>query len=435
MKKRFIVSLILVIVLALSFCFSACAETSETPHDHSWSTEWTKNYVYHWHAPLCADTAEIKDRAEHNFVNGACSDCGYIQIMPHEHIWSTEWTKNNMYHWHAPLCADTAEIKDRAEHSIADGSCTVCGYHLTVEDVYKKYDTVVQPIYDAAETILNDLVKSGEFSLNGMRNPRITSIRFYFGKSFTIFIQEDLSVTKNGEKSEFLQRETGITLENFSETYSDAFLAYTDFIRKEYNSQNLANYEEVVLSYARKSAEKILEQYEIYKKNPEKEISIGNFGKQLNLRADSSLSEVYEKIVANLNSAIEKRGCPLITNQVLDISFGGNIYWDVVHRWIIIETSVGSMSYSFYLSFNKNGEFSEDYINYFLGTMYTGYEWSDPNQLNPKNEEYADLFGRLKIEEYDLSDIQNSYGYDGVGCALFASYENTFIYFNNPRKN
>ena len=457
-----------------------CGFTTEKTHEHSWSTEWTKNEAYHWHAPLCADTAEIKDRAEHDFVNGKCSECEFEKIIPHEHSWSTEWSKNDMYHWHAPLCADTAEIKDRAEHNFVNGKCSeckhekviphdhswskewsddanfhwhaplcndinevkdkelhsfgtvngekvyiclVCGYKR-FNDVGEKYYTVVKPVYDAAEIILYDLVESGDVALNGIRNPKISGIEFYFGTSFKILIKEDVYISETGEKCEFLQRKTGIELNNFSESHSEAFTAYSDFLVAESNSQNLSNYEEVLLPYAKKSADMLLAQYEIYKNSPEKEIRIYNYGKKISLSADSSLSETYEKIIANLNGAIEKIGRPPITNQVLEISFGGNISWEIVNRWIIIEVSVGSRNYSFYLSFNENGEFSEEYINHFKGTLRTGYEWGNPDMFNSFNEEYAEFFGRLKIEEIDLSDIQSSYGYDGVGCALYCfSYD------------
>ena len=481
MKKRCFISFILVLVLVLSFGFSACFETTETPHEHSWSTEWSRDDEYHWYEPLCNHTAELKDFDEHNFVNGVCSECGYTQRISHEHSWSTEWSKDEEYHWHESLCNDTTETKDRAEHDFEGDECSVCGYHIhswstewsadnnfhwhnplcddTTEvkdkklhsfnivdgvqehvcsvcgfkrfkDVGEKYDRVVQPLYDAAETILYDLIDHGHVVLNGARNPRISSIRFTYGTSFIIFIHEDIYVAESGEKCEFLQKETGITLKNFSESNSEIYLAYREFLRKERDSQNLPNYEEFILPYAQKSAAMILARYNIYKNSRDREISIDNYGKQINLSADSSLSETYEKIVANLNTALEKRGCPLITNQALKISFGGNINWEIVHRWIIIEVSVGSMNYSFYLSFNEDGEFSADYINHVMGTLLTGYEWSDPDMFNALNEEYAELFGRLKIEEYDLSDIRNFYKYDGVGCGLYDSYsEDTHLYF------
>lgn len=59
-----------------------------------------------------------------------------------QHEYSTEWSKSATHHWHDPICDDTSEQKDKAEHSFnADHKCTVCDYvkenlgTLTVEDV------------------------------------------------------------------------------------------------------------------------------------------------------------------------------------------------------------------------------------------------------------------------------------------------------------
>ncbi len=47
----------------------------------------------------------------------------------HEHEYALEWSKDETYHYHAPLCGDTTEPKEKAEHSYdADHKCTVCGY-------------------------------------------------------------------------------------------------------------------------------------------------------------------------------------------------------------------------------------------------------------------------------------------------------------------
>ncbi|MCH5154569.1 MAG: hypothetical protein J1F71_05090 [Clostridiales bacterium] len=358
--------------------------------------------------------------------------------VPHDHTYSTFWSTDSKHHWHDPLCDDTTEVKDKEAHSFMGPICSVCFYNKLSEtsklpqtdfkDVGEKFGTVAAPLYNAAETILSDLAESGDVVLNESRNPGIIGIRYCYGRSFEIIIREDVLVNAQGEKSEFLQLETGISLENFGESYDDCYLAYITFLRAERKSQSVENYEEFILPYAEKSARMILAQYDLYKNH--KEIRFLNFGKQIILSKESSLSEVYNKIVANLNSALELRGYPLITNQDLTIGFGGNIYWDIVYRWINIDVNVGNLRYSFYISFNENGEFSESMINYFTGTSQSGYTPSDPDLLNPSNEEYPDFFNRLKIEKIDLSDIADSYKYDGEGNALYGpGGEDTFLYF------
>ena len=55
---------------------------------------------------------------------------------------------------------------------------------------------------------------------------------------------------------------------------------------------------------------------------------------------------------------------------------------------------------------------------------------ADPDFLNPKNEEYSELFESIKIDEIDLSDIKELYHYDGNGCALYQpDGEDTWLYF------
>ena len=295
-------------------------------------------------------------------------------------------------------------------------------------DVGEKFNTVVKPLYDAAETILQDLIESGDVVLDETHNPRIHGVRYTYGTNFQIIIREDIFIDETGEKSEFLQKETGIELKNFGELSDETYSAYENFLRAERKSESLENYEEFILPYAEKSAELILKQYAIYKAN--KEIALLNYAPQITLSADSTLSDTYAKIIANLNGALEKRGYPLLTNQNLVIGFGGNIYWEILYRWMSIEVNIGCLTYSFYISFNADGEFTEEYLNYFMGTNRTGYTPENPDWLNPKNEEYAELFDRLKIEEINLSDLKESYKYDGKGCALYApDGEDTFLYF------
>lgn len=387
---------------------------------------------------MCDDTTEVIDQAQHVMVNKVCEVCGYRQSSPetpHTHSWSNQWSSNYTYHWRNPLCSDTDEVQDKSEHNFVNYVCSECGYnrmsdprHLpqtNFKDVGKKFATVYAPLREVTERIVRD--KFGESILGGERNTRIIGVRYYYGRSFEIILRQDVFIAV-GETSEFLQLETGIVLEDFGEHYDKSFVAYQDFLRAERKSQSLDNYEEFILPYAQRSADMIWEQYNV-SKNAQK-IHLSTYGKQLVLSADSSLSEHYAKIVDNLNGTLTKRGYPVITNQNLNISFGGNIYWEVVNRWIIIQVNVNSLQYRFYISFNEDGEFSEEFLNYYQGTVITGYV-SNPDQYNPKNEEYAQLFEQVKIEEIDLSDIGESYKYDGEGSALYApDGENTYLYFN-----
>lgn len=417
---------------------TVCGYEREALHEHAWYSQWSYDNSYHWHASLCGDTDEVRDKSEHSIVNSACTLCDYKQNKPHEHAWHSEWSQDYTYHWRAPLCSDTEEIKDKAKHSYVNFVCEQCGFDQTPDyahiprtdfaDMGDRFSAVAAPLYNAAQTILGDLADSGDVTLNSTRNQRITGIRYFYGRSLIIVVREDVNLWTDNEKSEFLQHEFGITLENFGQSYDEAYLAYRNFLCAERKSQSRDNYEEFMLPYAEKSAQMLLAQYNAYKSK--KEITIDNYGKQLILSSQSSLASVYGGIVANLNSALKEKGYPLITNQDLNIGFGGNRNWEISCRWILIQANINNLHYRFYLSFNHDGEFTEDYLNYYMGTLWTGYEHVNPDLLNPPNEKYSELFERLKIEEIDLSNIENSYKYQGEGNGLYGpGGEDTFLYF------
>ncbi len=50
-------------------------------HEHIFSEDWSVNESYHWHSAECVHAEEIADKDAHNFVDGVCGDCGYIQEL------------------------------------------------------------------------------------------------------------------------------------------------------------------------------------------------------------------------------------------------------------------------------------------------------------------------------------------------------------------
>lgn len=121
MKKK-ILSLFIALITALSVTsmFAACG------HEHTFSSEWSKDKVNHWHAATCEHTDEVSEKAAHTFKDGKCSVCGYV--APHEHTYAEAWTNDETYHWHAATCEHKTEVSAKAEHTLTDGKCTVCGY-------------------------------------------------------------------------------------------------------------------------------------------------------------------------------------------------------------------------------------------------------------------------------------------------------------------
>lgn len=111
-----------------------CEHSVPLPHQHTYAEEWTTDANYHWHAPTCNDTEELKDKAEHIDENNdyKCDVCDYQLPVPHQHEYSEDWTTDENNHWHAPTCGDTEEVKDKAAHidENDDEKCDVCDYRL-----------------------------------------------------------------------------------------------------------------------------------------------------------------------------------------------------------------------------------------------------------------------------------------------------------------
>ena len=136
----------------------------EPAHEHTFSTEWTSDETYHWHASTCGHD-EVSDKAEHTFgewvtitestteeqglKRRTCSVCGYVEeeLLPlHVHTYSEEYEYDDTYHWHNSTCGHDV-ISTKEEHNYGewvitteagvttDGSksrtCQDCGYVQT----------------------------------------------------------------------------------------------------------------------------------------------------------------------------------------------------------------------------------------------------------------------------------------------------------------
>ena len=115
---------------------------NEYAHEHVYSTEWTSNSIYHWHEAICGHSV-INDKGEHIFDGDICTVCGYNK---HKHSFSSSWTSDDTSHWHEATCGHDVKNKE-AKHSfgpdivtdeptcISTGSgyhtCTVCGKTVT----------------------------------------------------------------------------------------------------------------------------------------------------------------------------------------------------------------------------------------------------------------------------------------------------------------
>ena len=131
MKKLYKGLIVLFLLLALVLGLSACKEepAQQQEHEHTFSSEWTTNDTYHWHAATCEHTEQKADRAKHKWVTkitveathttagekvSTCSVCGLkkTEIIPAEtqvHAYATTWEHDENYHWHPTTCGHDAK--------------------------------------------------------------------------------------------------------------------------------------------------------------------------------------------------------------------------------------------------------------------------------------------------------------------------------------
>ncbi len=115
----------------------ACDVCKFVKCEHTFAEGYTADCTNHWHAADCGHVVDPNQSAlldktafgkhEDNDEDGKCDVCNYIIEDLHNHYFSTEWTSDGEYHWHAALCEHQVEVADKAAHEInAAGYCTVC---------------------------------------------------------------------------------------------------------------------------------------------------------------------------------------------------------------------------------------------------------------------------------------------------------------------
>ncbi len=126
---------------------SVCAYKDIEPvveHEHNYSTQWSKDNDYHWHA--CAGCNVPADKAEHEWDAGeeispateeaeglmqfVCTVCEAtkeesIPPLGHNHTFADTWTSDATHHWHAATCTHEGEIADKAERDWNEGVQTL----------------------------------------------------------------------------------------------------------------------------------------------------------------------------------------------------------------------------------------------------------------------------------------------------------------------
>lgn len=138
-----------------SVCKHVVAAAEIPALGHKYSTEWTGDATGHWHACLNGCGTKTEGAEEHTWSattgegedevaakDAVCTKCGYRHVTPHVHVWSTEWTSDATYHWHACTADGCTATGDDAKNSKAEhnwgsnatspnGKCTQDGCDAT----------------------------------------------------------------------------------------------------------------------------------------------------------------------------------------------------------------------------------------------------------------------------------------------------------------
>ena len=106
-------------------------------HTHVYSTDWSKNTTYHWHA--CTGCDGVKDKVKHIYDSSCdttCNACGYVRTITHSY---SSWTRDGSSHWH--VCSVCGKVADKNAHvydNSCDATCNTCGYVREVTHTWKK---------------------------------------------------------------------------------------------------------------------------------------------------------------------------------------------------------------------------------------------------------------------------------------------------------
>jgi len=129
------VPLVIAVILAIiGFGFTACG--GDETHEHAWNQTWSSNAAQHWKECTGADCDAKSQLANHTPADGICTTCQYDNTPPHTHTYSTTWSSNATQHWKECTDASCDAKTQTANHAPADGVCTTCLYDNTPEHTH-----------------------------------------------------------------------------------------------------------------------------------------------------------------------------------------------------------------------------------------------------------------------------------------------------------
>ena len=169
---------------------AACGEEYGEKAGHVWGENWTTGDGKHWHkctTPNCTATTE---EAEYSggtatcTAKAQCAACGEEYGALADHVFSTDWTGADGYHWHKCTNPNCREISDRTQCSggeatcVAKANCAVCGceYGDYGEHVYELVEAEIPATCLATgTTALYQCIYHKDAKTGGDEIPTLTS--------------------------------------------------------------------------------------------------------------------------------------------------------------------------------------------------------------------------------------------------------------------
>ncbi len=100
--------------------------------DHVYNSEWSKDESNHWYACSNPDCDRVKEKEGHRYANDCdvnCDVCGYVrEVGEHEYTWVS-----NNDGTHTGTCVCGANVTEDCVYG-ENGKCTACGYAKPVEE-------------------------------------------------------------------------------------------------------------------------------------------------------------------------------------------------------------------------------------------------------------------------------------------------------------
>ena len=191
---------------------SVCNYVKEVTHEHTFSEIYSYDETSHWQVATCEHTTLTQNFGSHTFIDGFCSVCGMAEPEPdpepHVHTFNIDYEHDETMHWQSASCEHSELSQNLDAHNFVNGVCETCGYIDPHSIVI--YDEEVDEIDEESAKDLSHLYDAFE-SIG--KNYTLTN-RSHFTDSALALYNKDY-------KKEFSQQTTRLVNDKYLYTYSN----------------------------------------------------------------------------------------------------------------------------------------------------------------------------------------------------------------------